>query len=83
VLRTQARDVQTVLVGGEVVLRDGVPTRFDLAAVGREVGERMAATAYPSDAAARVALLREHVRAFYQGWDLPELMPYVRQNSRT
>jgi cytosine/adenosine deaminase-related metal-dependent hydrolase len=82
VLRAQARDVQTVLVGGEVVLRDGLPTGFDLAAVGREVGERMAATAFPSDAAARVALLREHVRAFYQRWDVPELTPYVRQNSR-
>jgi cytosine/adenosine deaminase-related metal-dependent hydrolase len=82
VLRAQARDVQTVLIGGEVVLRDGLPTGFDLAEVGREVASRLAAAALPTDMARRVELLREHVAAFYQGWDVPEPDPYLAYNSR-
>jgi cytosine/adenosine deaminase-related metal-dependent hydrolase len=82
VLRAQARDVQTVLIGGEVVLRDGLPVGFDLAEVGREVASRLAATALPAEAARRVELLREHVAAFYQGWDVPEPDPYLAYNSR-
>ena len=82
VLRAQARDVRTVLVGGEVVLRDGRPTGFDLAEAGRELAERMEATPFPAEAAHRAALLREHVAAFYGAWRLPELAPYVGYNSR-
>ena len=80
VLRAQAQDVQTVLIDGEVVLRDGLPTGFDLEAVGREVAERMAATPFPTEAAARRP--REHVAAFYGAWDVPELDPYLAYNSR-
>ena len=83
VLRAQAQDVQTVLIGGEVVLRDGLPTRFDLEAAGREFAERMAATPFPSEAAARIGLVKPHLEAFYRAWDVPALEPYVRQNSRT
>jgi cytosine/adenosine deaminase-related metal-dependent hydrolase len=83
VLRAQARDVRTVLVDGEVVLRDGLPTRFDLEAAGRELAEQLAATPFPSEAAARVGLLKPHLEAFYRAWDAPDLEPYVRQNSRT
>ena len=83
VLRAQARDVRTVLVNGEVVLRDGLPTRFDLEAAGREFAERMAAAPFPSEAAERIGLVKPHLERFYQRWDVPELEPYVRQNSRT
>jgi cytosine/adenosine deaminase-related metal-dependent hydrolase len=83
VLRAQARDVQTVLIGGEVVLRDGLPTGFDLEEAGREVAARLAATALPSEAARRVDLLREHVAAFYRAWDVPPLDGYVTYNSRS
>jgi 5-methylthioadenosine/S-adenosylhomocysteine deaminase len=83
VLRAQARDVRTVLVDGEIVLRDGLPTRFDLEAAGRELAERLAATPFPDDAARRIGLLKPHLEAFYRAWDVPELEPYVRQNSRT
>ena len=82
VSRAQARDVRTVLVGGEVMLRDGHPTRFDLEAAWRELAARLAATPFPSDANRRVDLLREHVAAFYAGWDEPDFDPYVRYNSR-
>jgi 5-methylthioadenosine/S-adenosylhomocysteine deaminase len=83
VLRAQSHDVRTVLVAGQVVLQDGLPTGFDLASVGREFAERMAALPFPEEAAARIALIKPHLEAFYQSWDVPELEPYVRQNSRT
>ncbi|MFN8633482.1 MAG: amidohydrolase family protein [Chloroflexota bacterium] len=82
VLRAQAGDVRTVLIGGEVALEDGRPTRFDLEAVGREVAAHMSATPFPAETARRVELLREHVQAFYQSWDTPELAPYLTYNSR-
>jgi 5-methylthioadenosine/S-adenosylhomocysteine deaminase len=82
VLRAQAQDVRTVLIDGEVVLRDGLPTRFDLEADGREFAERMAAMLFPSEAAARIELVKPHLEAFYGAWEVPELEPYVRQNSR-
>jgi hypothetical protein len=50
--------------------------------VGRELAERLAATPFPTETVRRIELLREHVRAFYQSWDVPELAPYVTYNSR-
>ncbi|MCC7369431.1 MAG: amidohydrolase family protein [Chloroflexi bacterium] len=83
VLRAQARDVRTVLIGGEVVLQDGRPTRFDVDAVTAEFAAQLGTTPFPEEAAARVALLREHVSAFYAAWDVPALDPYERTSSRT
>ena len=83
ILRAQARDVRTVLVGGEIVLQDGRPTGFDLEAVGRELADRLAATPFPSETARRIGALRAHVEAFYRGWGVPELHPYTTYNSRT
>lgn len=83
VLRAQARDVRTVLIAGEVVLEDGRPTGFDLDAAARELADRLAATPFPELAAGHVARLREHVAAFYRSWELPELDPYIRSNSRS
>ena len=74
--------MRTVLVGGEVVVRDGRPTRFDMEAAGRELADRLGATPFPAEAGRRVDLLREHVAAFYAGWGEPELDPFVRYNSR-
>lgn len=82
VLRAQARDVQTVMIGGEVVLQDGRPTGFDLDAVAAEFAAQLAAAPFPAEAARRISLLREHVAAFYDGWTLPDLDPYIRYNSR-
>ena len=83
VLRAQARDVRTVLVGGGVVLQDGLPTGFDLEAAGRELAAHLSAIPFPAEAAARVNLVKPHLEAFYTGWDVPALEPYVQQNSRT
>ncbi|HEY8371086.1 MAG TPA: cytosine deaminase, partial [Thermodesulfobacteriota bacterium] len=67
-LRAQARDVRCVLVGGEVVLEEGRPTRFDEAEAARELAGRLAATPYPAEAASLAARLTPHLVAFYRGW---------------
>ncbi len=80
--RAGAGDIDTVMVGGEVVLRDGRPTRFDLQAAARELREILAVQAYPAKAAALVEQLRPHVEAHYQGWERPNLRPYTAYNSK-
>jgi len=82
-MRASAGDVDTVLVGGEVVLRQGVPTRFDVVAAGRALAEKLAREAYPAEIARGVGLLLPHLEAFYKGWAMPDLDPYTRYNSRT
>ena len=81
-MRLAARDVDTVLVGGEVVLRGGRPTRFDAEAAGHELAAQLAAALDPVDRAAAAAALRPHLVAWYQAWDTPELSPYSPYNSR-
>lgn len=79
--RARASDVNTVLVDGEVVLRDGLPTRFDLQDVGRELAEHLDATAYPETHAEMVAQLLPHLEAWYKKWRVPDLTPWTRYNS--
>lgn len=81
-LRARAGDVDKVLIAGEVVLDEGQPTRFDLDAVGREVADRMAATAYPDDAARLAEALIPHIEAWYGGWQHKERVPHTAMNSR-
>jgi hypothetical protein len=81
-MRARAGDVDTVMVDGEVVYRDGRPTRFDLDAVGREVAAALGAAPFPADAAARAERLRPHVEKAYLDWDVPALAPYTTYNSR-
>jgi 5-methylthioadenosine/S-adenosylhomocysteine deaminase len=83
VLRAQARDVRTVMIGGEIALQDGRPTGFDVDAVTAEFAAKMAAAPFPEEAARRIGLLKRHIEAFYASWDLPELEPYIPYNSRT
>ncbi len=82
VLRARAGDVDTVLIAGEVVLRDGRPTRFDAAEAGRELAARLAAEPYPEAAARLVEALLPRVEAYYRGWEMPELEPYSAYNSK-
>ena len=82
VLRARAGDVDTVLIAGEVVLEGGQPTRFDPAEAGKELAERLAATAYPRERAALVARLLPHLEAYYKAWEMPALTPYSVYNSR-
>jgi len=80
--RARAGDVDTVLVDGEVVLRDGMPTRFDVEDVGRELAERLDATPYPEEGARLVEQLLPHLEAWYREWQIPDLDPWIRYNSK-
>jgi len=80
--RARAGDVDTVLVDGEVVLRDGMPTRFDVEDVGRELAERLDATPYPEEGARLVEQLLPHLEAWYREWHIPDLDPWIRYNSK-
>ncbi|MEQ8370835.1 MAG: amidohydrolase family protein [Alphaproteobacteria bacterium] len=69
VMKAAAGDVDTVLVGGAVVLRGGLPTRFDLKAALAEAHEVMAAQARPEQAEAHVAAVMPYLEKFYLGWE--------------
>jgi len=73
--------VNTVLVEGEVVLRDGMPTRFDLQDVGREFAEHLDAEPYPESGAEMVVQLLPYLEAWYKKWQVPSLRPWIRYNS--
>ncbi|MEO1070410.1 MAG: amidohydrolase family protein [Cyanobacteria bacterium J06638_6] len=81
-LRTQARDVDTVLVNGQVVLESGRPTGFDLQAVQQEIAALLDATPAPEDYRALVTELKPLIFDWYHRWEHQELTPYEAFNSR-
>jgi cytosine/adenosine deaminase-related metal-dependent hydrolase len=82
IMRAKAGDVETVLVGGETVWRDGRPTRFDAAAAGQELAAMLDATPYPAQTAERIERLLPYIERYYEAWELPEFEPYIRYNSK-
>jgi 5-methylthioadenosine/S-adenosylhomocysteine deaminase len=82
VLRADRRDVRSVMVGGQVVFRDGKPTRFDLMAAGDAFAAKMAATPAPAAEAETVQRLLPFLRDWYRNWPVPKPDPYVIYNSR-
>jgi hypothetical protein len=68
-------------VAGEVVLRGGMPTRFDLQEVGRELAERLDAAPFPEAEAEMVEQLLPHLEAWYKQWQVPDLNPWIKYNS--
>lgn len=81
-MRAGAGDVDSVLVGGEVVLRDGRPTRFDIEEVGREAAVMLDAQASRTADAPMIDRLRRHVETYYQAWEVPDLAPWTVYNAR-
>jgi hypothetical protein len=81
VLRAAARDVRTVIVGGEIVCEGGRVTGFDEAAAGGELAARLAAQPFPADSARLVAELEPHIVAYYRAWRHPERHPYIAYNA--
>lgn len=80
--RARAGDVDTVLIDGEVVLRDGLPTRFDLLEAGRELAERLDSEQIPQRRIDAVTRLLPHLEAWYRDWQVPPLEPWIKYNSR-
>jgi 5-methylthioadenosine/S-adenosylhomocysteine deaminase len=84
--RARASAIDTVLVAGEVLLRDGRFTRIDRAAVLEELAAslRQPLTGEEEHRRRLSRAVFPHVRRFYGGWiDGKSLDPFYRQSSRT
>ena len=75
-------DVTHVIVDGELVLENGMPTLFDLKAAGAELAASLASIAYPVEGAQLAAELIPYLEQWYQGWEMPEHKPFVSYNSK-
>ena len=84
--RARASAIDTVLVGGEVVLRNGRITRVDKGAVLEELAAMLRRPLTPEEEHRRrlSRALFPHVRRFYEGWlDAAAFDPFYRQSSRS
>jgi len=83
--RGRASHVDTVVVAGEVVVRDGRLTRVDKAEALAQLATSLEAPLRPEEERRRRlgGAVFDHVRAFYDGWlDETARDPYYRPNSR-
>lgn len=81
-MRAGAGDVDTVLIGGEIVLSGGRPTRFDIEEIGREAAAVLSAQAYRAEDVELLERLRTHIEAYYRAWEIPDLVPHTVYNAR-
>ena len=83
--RGKARDVDTVIIDGEVVLRGGRSTRINKEEVVQEIKDRLSRPVEPSVMQTRqmVRRLMPYVHRFYQDWHVADGDPHYRYNSRT
>ncbi len=82
VARARSRDVDTVIVGGNPILRDGAFTHLDEDGVRAEISEALQGP-LPADVAQRRRFSIEidpYIRRFYADWDVPT-GPYHPYNS--
>ncbi|MEO1404255.1 MAG: amidohydrolase family protein [Cyanobacteria bacterium J06635_1] len=81
-MRARATDVDTVLVNGQIVLKAGQPTGFDLPALGKEVAAQLEAAPNRTAYRALAKAVRPYLAYWYANWEVPELTPFAAFNSR-
>ena len=81
--RARRSDVEDVMIAGEWVLRNRMPTRFDLDDAVRGLNDVMASIPFPVEAHALARRVLPYVEAWYGSWDHGERRPYAAMNSRT
>ena len=83
--RGKARHVDTVIIDGEGVLRDGKFTRINKEEVARELKDRFSQLVEAAVLETRqmVQRLVPYVKRFYESWELGDGPPHYRSNSRT
>ena len=81
-LRARTDDVSTVMVNGEVVMRDGVATQFDEPAAAEALAAHLDSQELPVKYAEFAAALRPHMEAWYLSWGTPTPTPYTTYNAR-
>jgi len=77
-----AADVHTVLVNGNVVLKAGQPTGFDLQAVAQALAAQLEASPNRDDYRDLFTQIRPYLESWYAAWQVPDLSPYTAFNSR-
>jgi cytosine/adenosine deaminase-related metal-dependent hydrolase len=82
--RGRSADVETVIIAGEVVLRDRRFTRVNKADVLKELAATLKAPLTPDEVRRRELsrALFPYVRRFYDGWILPAGAPFYAPNQR-
>ena len=81
--RGKGLDVDTVMIAGEVVLRDRKFTKIDKGEVMRQICDSLNREPTPQEQERRQLgkELTPYIRRFYQGWELAEALPYSHLNS--
>ncbi len=83
--RGKGLDVKTVIVGGDVLLRDGVVVAFDEEAAVRSLveGARSPEAGWLRAWKGALAEVKPYCEAFYDDWSSPRYEPHYTVNSRT
>ena len=81
----QSRDIDVVMVAGQVIVRQGEPTQFDQRQVRAILNRIMAEVDRPAErhADALRAQLIPEIRKYYADWNVPALSPVYLMNSRS
>ena len=77
-MRAKAADVHTVLVNGNVVLKAGQPTGFDLQAVAQALAAQLEASPNRDDYRDLFTQIRPYLESWYAAWQVPDLSPLHR-----
>jgi cytosine/adenosine deaminase-related metal-dependent hydrolase len=81
VSRASARDVDTVLVGGKIVVQNGKLITIDEESLAKELAKNSNASPYPLEIASIVDQLLPRIAKYYADWDCGH-EPYICYNSR-
>ena len=82
VSRAGARDVDTVFVNGEPVLRSGVPVGVDPEELSERLARKLRDEPSPRRLRGLIGELKPYLRSWYGEWEEPGLEPYGVFNSR-
>jgi cytosine/adenosine deaminase-related metal-dependent hydrolase len=82
VLRARASDIDTVIVGGDVMIRDGRPTWLDLEHVGEQLSTQLNTTQLDQETRRVIEEVQPFLEQWYLNWKVPELQGYGQYNSR-
>ena len=84
VYRGRSQDVDTVMIDGDVVMRDGKLTHVDKDAVLKEINSALDRPLTPPEMEARdlISQVEPHMRRFLQGTFPRDLVPHSVYNAR-
>lgn len=82
--RASGRDIDTVMIDGEIVLRDGKHTKINKSEIVAEIRESLTRDLKAEETEQRKLAdeLYPHVLEFYRRWQIPEMKPHYTYNSR-